>query len=70
MGGPRIQVVQPRYGSTAGFRGMSGIPSIIVPLFLSELLFTVIDYLAVGYGSAPAVWVVVPGMYITHLKHR
>jgi len=28
------------------------------------------DYLAVGPGSAPVVWVVVPGMYGTHLKHR
>jgi len=26
LGGPRIQVVQPRYGSTAEFWGMTGIP--------------------------------------------
>ena len=28
------------------------------------------DYLAVGPGSAPGVWAVVPGMHGTHLKHR
>ena len=28
------------------------------------------DYLAVGPGSAPGVWAVVPGMYMTYLKHR
>ena len=26
LGGPKIQVAQPRYGSTAGFRGMTDIP--------------------------------------------
>jgi len=31
LSGPRIQVAQLRYGSTAGFREMTGIPSIIVP---------------------------------------
>jgi len=29
----------------------------------------VIDYLAVGPSSAPGDWVVVPGMYGTHLNH-
>ena len=28
LGGPRIQVTQPTYGSTAGFRGMTDIPSV------------------------------------------
>ena len=26
LGGPRMQVAQPRYGFTAGFRGMTDIP--------------------------------------------
>jgi len=30
---------------------------------------TVIDYLTVGPGSVPGIWVVVPGMYGTHLKY-
>ena len=30
---------------------------------------TVTDYLAVGPGSAPDIWVMVPGMYRTHIKH-
>ena len=30
----------------------------------------VIDYLGVGPGSTPGDWVVVPGMYGTHLKYR
>jgi len=29
----------------------------------------VIDYLAVGPGSAPGDWAMVPGMYGTHLKY-
>jgi len=29
----------------------------------------VLDYLAIGHGSAPEVWVMVPGMYGTHLKY-
>jgi len=28
LGGPRIQVAQLTYGSTAGFRGMTDIPSV------------------------------------------
>ena len=28
------------------------------------------DYLVVGPGLAAGAWVVVPGMYETHLKHR
>ena len=28
------------------------------------------DYLAVGSGSAPEVWAVVPSMYETDLKHE
>jgi len=31
---------------------------------------TVTDYLAVGPGSAPGIWAVVPGMYGTHLKYE
>ena len=33
------------------------------------IIVIVIDYLAVGPGSAPSDWAVVPGMYGTHLKH-
>ena len=75
LGGPRIKVAQPKYGSTAGFQGMTDIPSVIVILLycstvIMSVLFTVTDYLAVGPGSAPGIWVVVPGMHGTHLKHR
>ena len=44
-----------------------------VPLQGSELtsriVHIVIDYLVVGPASTPSDWVVVPGMYGTHLKH-
>ena len=75
MGGLRIQVAQPKYGSTTGFQGMTDIPSVIVILLyyctvILCVLFTVIDYLAVGPSSAPDIWVVVPDMHETHLKHR
>jgi len=30
---------------------------------------TVINYLAVGRGSASGIWAVLPGLYGTHLKH-
>ena len=30
---------------------------------------TITDYLAVGPGSVPGIWAVVPGMYGTHLKN-
>ena len=33
------------------------------------VIVIVIDYLAVGAGSAPGDWVVVSGMHGTHLKH-
>ena len=46
-----------------GFRGVTGTPSCFIPVI------HVLDYLAVGPGSAPGVWAVVPGMYGTHLKH-
>jgi len=76
LGGPKIQVAQLTYGSTAGFRGMTDIPSFIVPQYYceyySKLIMStiiIIDYLAVGSGSAPGEWAVVPGIYRTHLKH-
>ena len=61
MGEPKIQVAQPRYGSTVGFRGMTDIPycSIVI----------VIDYLAVRSGSALGDCAVISGMYGTHLKY-
>jgi len=61
LGGPRIQAVQSRYGSTVSFGGwmQSRIVSIVI----------VIDYLAVRSGSAPDDWVVISGMYGIHLKH-
>ena len=61
LSGRKIQVVQPKYGSTAGFQGMTDIPHFHVVI--------VIDYLAVGSGSAPGDWAVMPSMYGTHLKH-
>ena len=75
MGGPRIQVTQPKYGSTARFPGLTDISSVIVILLYCStmilcVLFTVTDYLAVGPGSAPGIWAVVPGVHGTHLKHR
>jgi len=38
-------------------------------LFHSDTVSIITDYLAVGPGSAPGIWAVVPGMYGTHLKH-
>ena len=66
-----MQVVQPTYGSTTGFRGMTDIPSVIVLLFHSDTvnIITITYYLAVGAGLAPSIWVVILGMYGTHLKH-
>jgi len=49
-----------------GSRGVTDTPV----LFLLYMLYMLPDYLAVGPGSAPRVWVVVPGMHETHLKHR
>ena len=37
--------------------------------FLIPFLLHLPDYLAVGPDSAPGVWVVVPSMHGTHLKH-
>jgi len=37
---------------------------------LPDLLYMLTDYLAVGLDSAPRVWVVIPDMHWTHLKHR
>ena len=41
-------------------------------LLTSRVVFIVIvvDYLALGLGSASGVWAEVPGMYGTHLKYR
>ena len=70
LGGPRIQVAQPRYGSTAGFRGMTDIPYCpYCQCYWHIVIVIVIDYLAVGPGLAPVNWVVVSVMYGTHLKH-
>ena len=54
MGKLRIKVVQPRYGSTAGFWGMTDIPIISIVI--------IIDYLMVGPDSAPGDWVMVQGI--------
>jgi len=62
LGGPTVQIVQPRYGSTVGFRGMTDIRIVFIVI--------VIDYLVVGPGSAPSDWAMVLGMYGTHLKYR
>ena len=71
MGGPRIQVAQPTEGPLQGSWGMTDIPSVLLLFhcFHSEITVTVTEYLAVGPGSAPGDWAVVPGMYGTHLKH-
>ena len=70
LGGAKIQVVQPRYGSTARFWGMTDIPYCsYCHGYWHIIIVIVIDYLAVGPGSAPGDWVVVPSMYGTHLKH-
>ena len=69
--------MQPRYCFTVGFRGSLTSHMFIVPQCYSKYYFhsetmstvTVTDYLAVGTGSAPSIWVVVPDMYKTHLKH-
>ena len=68
MGGPSIQVMQPTYGSAAGFRGMTDIPSVYCSTVLLRVLFhsdtvsTITDYLVVGSDSALGIWVVVPDM--------
>ena len=62
LSGLRIQVVQPKYGPTVGFRGI--LASRIVHIII------VIEYLAVGPDSVPGDWVVVLGMYVIHLKQR
>jgi len=47
LGGPKIHVVQPSNGSTAGFQGMTDMTSRII------FIVIVIDYLAVEPSSAP-----------------
>jgi len=42
----------------------------LTPVLFLFLLYMLHDYLTVGHGSAPGVWAVVLGMYVTHLKHR
>jgi len=70
LDGPRIQVAQPRYGFTTGFRGMTDIPYWSYCHFHYHWhIFIVIDYLEVGPGLESGDWAVVPGMYGTHLKH-
>jgi len=36
---------------------------------LPNLLYMLPNYLTVGLGSAPRVWIVITGMYGTHLNH-
>jgi len=55
--------VHPRYGSTAGFRGMTVIS------YCSIILVIVIGYLTIGPSSAPGDWAVILGMYGTHLNY-
>ena len=73
---PRIQIAQPTYDSTAGFRGMTDIPSVYYSTVLLRVLFhsdtvsIVTDYLAVGPSLVLGIWAVISDMYKTHLKHR
>jgi len=57
-----------------GSRGVTGTPSCSCSCYTCYTciwpVIHVSDYLAVGPGSAPGVWAVVPGMHGTHLKHR
>ena len=59
-----------------GSRGVTGtrpVP-VLVPVMhvihVPGLLYMLPNYLAIGPGSVPGVWAVIPGMYGTHLKHR
>jgi len=46
------------------------LPDLLYILYmLPDLFYMLPDYLVVGPGSAPGVWVVAPGMYGTYLKH-
>jgi len=53
-----------------GSRGVTDTPLLFLFLFLIYMLYMLPDYLAIGPGSAPEVWVMVPGMHGTHLKYR
>ena len=68
LGGTRIHVKQPRYGSTARFRGMTNISYYPYCHYYRHIVI-VIDYLTLGPGSAPGDWAVILGMYETLLKH-
>ena len=54
-----------------GSCGVTGTPSCscIHVIHAPVPFIHVSDYVAVRPGSAPGVWVVVPGMHGTHLKH-
>jgi len=63
--------------SFAGFSCGDWHPILFLFLFLfyllhilHDMLYMLPDYLTVGAYSVLRVWVVVPGMYGTHLKHR
>ena len=57
-----------RSRDTVPLQGLRGwLTSRIVHIII--VIIIVIDYLAVEPGSAPSDWVMVPGMYGTHLKH-
>jgi len=62
------KVAQPRYGSTAGFWGITDIPYCSYCHCYWHIVI-VIYYLVVGPGSSPGDWAVVLGMYGTCLKH-
>jgi len=53
-----------------GSRGVTDTLVSFMFLFLLYMLYMLPDYLAVGPGSTSGVWIVVPSMHGTHLKHR
>ena len=54
-----------------GSWGMTGILSVLLfHCSFSEIIVTVTDHLAVRPSLVPETEVVVPGMYMTHLKNR
>jgi len=58
----RYKLGNQKIGSTAGFSGMTGIPSYLYYLYH--------EYLTVHPGSALVNWIMVLSMYGTYLKHR